>query len=168
MQVKIVITGPESTGKSTLTRSLAAHFKSEWAGEYARRYLEEKIDYSYNDLWEIAIGQLQSEDALKGSLVFLDTNLYVIKTWSEFVFNNCDNRILSLIAQRPYHLYLLCDIDMPWQDDPLREHPDPEDRRKLFGMYHADLVAQNTRWIVIRGTEEERLRAAIHAVNELI
>lgn len=168
MQRRIVITGPESTGKSMLSEALAAHFNTSYVKEYAREYLTPGKNYHYADLWEIAKGQLRNEDEAKGELVFLDTNLYVIKTWSEYVFNNCDNRILSRLAERKYHLYLLCDIDLPWQDDPLREHPDPSDRLKLFRHYHADLVAQKTPWQVISGDPKERLGKAIHVVEQFI
>ena len=168
MQYRIVITGPESTGKSTLTRQLAQSFGTSYVDEYAREFLSPGNNYVYDDLWEIAKGQLRNEDKVEGELAFLDTNLYVIKTWSEFVFKNCDNRVLARLAERKYHLYILCDIDMPWQDDPLREHPDPRDRKLLFNHYHADLVAQETPWVIVNGSTGNRFEMAVKAVNNFI
>ncbi|RYZ36881.1 MAG: ATPase [Sphingobacteriales bacterium] len=169
---KVVIIGPESTGKSTLTHQLAAHFGTSHADEYARTYLEELgRDYTSSDLSRIAEGQLAVEDtataAARHGLVFLDTDLYVVKVWSESKYGTCDEEILRQIATRHYDLYLLTDIDMPWQDDPLREHPEPEMREHFFNVYK-DIVQHSGRpFVLVSGNEDQRLQQAIEAVEAL-
>ena len=180
MLKKIVITGPESTGKSTLCEQLAAHYKTVWVPEYARKYLEKNgAKYNYEDLYSIAIGQIENEEGVTNVVlpalqdttisqpIFIDTDLLVIKVWSEFVFNKCDNRVLTKIACREYDLYLLCNIDLPWQDDPLREYPDLKTREKLSHYYKDVLINQDVPWVEISGNYDERLERAIIAVNQL-
>ncbi len=177
---KIVILGPESTGKSTLCAQLAAHYKTVWAKEYAREYLEKNgTAYTFENLYDIAQGQLLSEEFGLKSLVenssaqssipyFIDTDLHVIKIWSEFVFNKCDNRILTAIAKKSYDLYLLCDIDLPWVKDSLREYPDIVTRQKLFSYYKEEMIEQRTPWKIIKGSYTERLKNAINFVDEIL
>ena len=174
---KIVVIGPESTGKSTLCEQLAAHFKTAWVPEFARTFLETHgTDYTYDDLFSIAEGQMRTEDEMAerfsktaeyNKQLFIDTDLYVIKVWSEFVFNKCDNRILSQIAARQYDLYLLCNTDLEWVKDNLREYPDLETRDKLFHFYKDAMVNQFVSWVIIQGNHDERLQLAIDAVNNL-
>lgn len=165
----MVIIGPESTGKSTLSLDLAAHFGTVALPEYARQYLESRNGrYEEQDLLAIAAGQLTSEDTQRkeaNGILFCDTDLYVIKVWSEHKYGRCATPILQEIAVRPYDLYLLTDIDMPWQEDPLREHPQPEMRAYFFKVY-LDIV-QNTGlpFSLISGNRKERLKAAISAIE---
>jgi len=181
MLKKIVAIGPESTGKSNLCAQLAVHYKSKWVKEYAREYLlTNGTNYKYEDLLKIAEGQIKEEETISRELLssplttthlpllFIDTDLTVIKVWSEFVFNKCENSILSQIAKRPYDLYLLCNIDLPWVEDDLREYPDLHSRKKLFHYYKDLLVNQQVPWVEISGNYEERLTKAINAVNKLI
>lgn len=171
---RVVITGPESTGKSTLTRQLAAHFSTGYADEYAREYLENLgRAYTQEDMLPIARGQLHLEEqtvaAAKNGIAFLDTDLQVVKVWSESKYGTCDEEILRQIAVRRYDLYILTHIDMPWQEDPLREHPEPEMREHFFNIYADIVLESNVPFAVVRGNEEERLQAAIAAVkNHLV
>ena len=172
---KIVIIGPESTGKSTLCKQLAEHYKTEWVREYAREYLLNKgIVYTYDDLLDIAKGQLALEDAVTQNLkpktqnLFIDTDLYVIKVWSEYVFQKCHHWILNRIVERQYDLYLLCNIDLPWIKDELREYPDLEARQELYHYYKDIMINQNVPWVEIKGSDEERLQIAIEAVDVLV
>ena len=170
---KIVVIGPESTGKSTLCEGLAAHFHTDWVPEYAREYLlAHGMDYRYEDLLTIARGQVALEDKraeeCEGPFLFIDTDLYVMKVWSEFVFDRCDPWILDQIAIRRYDAYLLCRTDLPWVKDELREYPDLENREKLFHIYRDILVNQSTPWAEIGGCAEERLGVAIEAVGRMI
>jgi NadR type nicotinamide-nucleotide adenylyltransferase len=169
---KIVVIGPESTGKSTLCEGLAAHYHTGWVREYAREYLEEHgMNYNYETLTKIARGQLALEDvgAARGDgLLFIDTDLYVIKVWSEYVFGRCEVWILDEIVRRKYDAYLLCNTDLPWADDPLREYPDPGIRERLFHIYKDLLVNQTVPWAVVSGMADERLERAIGAVGRLL
>lgn len=169
---QIVIIGPESTGKSTLAAQLAAYYKTVWCPEFAREYLRENgTDYTYDDLLNIAHGQVTLEDALKqkatNGYYFIDTDMYVMKVWCEVAFNNCHTWILKQIATRRYDLILLCDTDLPWVPDGLREYPDLDMRQRLFKMYKDILINDGSRWAVISGRTEERLQTAISVIDTL-
>jgi len=193
---KIVVIGPESTGKSTLCEGLARHFQlayaTDWVPEYAREYLQiHGMAYTYEDLTTIARGQLALEDghaatlaqvgtqlgAQRGmqlgakqgdGLLFVDTDLYVMKVWSEYVFGRCETWILREIAQRKYDGYLLCRTDLPWATDPLREYPDLETRERLFHIYKDLLVNQHVPWAEIGGVAGQRLEHGVEAVKRLL
>ena len=168
--LKVVVLGPESTGKSTLCAQLASHFGSLWCPEYARQYLlEHGTSYSYADLLTIAKGQVALEEehlarAGAGPL-FIDTDMYVMKVWCEFVFDNCHQWIIDQIVERPYDLYLLCNTDLPWVKDELREYPDLETREKLYAIYKDIMINQAVPWVDISGLADERLQKAISAVD---
>ena len=179
---KIVAIGPESTGKSSLCKALAAHYNTLYVKEYAREYLlTHGTQYTYDNLLDIAKGQIQLEEnaieavnklALNAQFpkplnLFLDTDLYVMKVWCEFVFNQCHLWILNSIASRKYDLYLLCNTDMPWVKDELREYPDLATRNKLYHYYKDLLINQQVPWVEISGNYEERLQKAIVAVERL-
>ncbi len=172
---KIVIIGPESTGKSTLAKQLAEYFKTKWVPEYAREYLEKNgTDYNYDDLLTIARGQIELEEKTLSTInehvttVFIDTDLYVMKVWSEFVFGKCHSWILNQIAARKYDLYLLCNVDLPWVKDELREYPDLNTRNKLYHFYKDHMVNQKILWVDICGDYDTRLQKAIDAVNKIV
>lgn len=193
--LKVVIIGPESTGKSTLCQMLAQHYGTTWCPEFAREYLlTHGTNYTFDDLAYIAKGQLALEEEyaynlaqqwqplpdgkwinvhtntvqLHKPLLFIDTDMYVMKVWCEYVFKQCHPFILNTIAQRHYHLYLLCNIDLPWVKDELREYPNEEPRKELFHMYKDIMLNQTTPWQLISGTNEQRLAVAINAVNAFI
>ncbi len=194
MLKKIVIIGPESTGKSTLCEMLSQHYQTEWCPEFAREYLlTNGTQYNHDDLLTIAKGQvaLEEEFALKtvdslpltvdgrkeysgqqspvpGQFLFLDTDMHVMKVWCEYVFNDCHTWILNRIAERKYDLYLLCKPDLPWVKDELREYPNEKPRQELYHIYRDLLVHQHTPWVEISGGYEARLSAAIEAVDGLM
>jgi NadR type nicotinamide-nucleotide adenylyltransferase len=173
--LKIVVIGPESTGKSTLCAALADHFSTVWCREYAREYLlENGTDYRYADLLTIARGQIRLEkDAISqvektgGRILFIDTDMQVMKVWCEFVFGRCHQEILDLILERQYDGYLLCKPDLPWVKDELREYPDPETRTTLYHIYRDILINQSIPWFEVSGTDPERTTAAIQWVEQL-
>jgi NadR type nicotinamide-nucleotide adenylyltransferase len=170
---KVVVIGPESTGKSTLCEQLANYYNTSWVPEYAREYLlQHGTNYTYDDLLTIAKGQLALEEsyiekAIHSKLLFIDTDQYVMKVWGEFVFGKCHPWILDQITKRKYDLYLLCNIDLPWVEDILREYPDPAPRLQLYNIYKNILINQSVPWGEISGNYDERLQKAIHAVNDL-
>ena len=166
----IVITGPESTGKTTLTRQLADHFGCAWAPEFARTYIA-RLDRPYreDDLLEIAKGQVRTEEeamAAGSEAVFFDTGLEVIKIWSEYKYGRCHPWILDKIAKRKYSFYLLCSPDIPWQPDPQRENP--FERKKIFKLFRQELTRQNTKFVVVNGLNEKRFANAIHHVESYL
>ncbi len=170
---KVVVLGPECTGKSTLCSQLAGHYKTSWVPEFAREYLLNiGRPYQYDDLITIARGQLQAEDeALKketGRVLFIDTDMYVMKVWCEFVFGKCHSFILDQIVEKAYDLYLLCNTDLPWVKDELREYPDLVNRNILFRIYKDLMINQDTDWVEISGLSDERLGRAIKAVDQLL
>ncbi len=184
MLKKIVIIGPESTGKSTLCEQLAQHYETMWCPEFAREYLlSNGTNYEFDDLLTIARGQLALEDEYatileRNSLpmmengghlpLFIDTDMYVMKVWCEFVFGKCHRFILDEIIKREYDLYLLCNIDLPWVEDELREYPDIQSRKKLYNIYKDIMTNQSVPWVEISGDYNERLQKAILAVDKLL
>jgi NadR type nicotinamide-nucleotide adenylyltransferase len=179
MLKKIVIIGPESTGKSTLCETLAAHYQTVWCPEYARDYLlTNGMNYNFDDLLTIAKGQLALEEKYAKLLLndgaqqpvtnylFIDTDQYVMKVWCEYVFNQCHTWILNRIAERPCDLYLLCNVDLPWVKDELREYPNEAPRQELYHMYKDLLINQQVLWIDISGNYNMRFNKAVAAIDK--
>ncbi|MBN8719706.1 MAG: ATP-binding protein [Sediminibacterium magnilacihabitans] len=192
---KVVVIGPESTGKSTLCELLAQHYNTEWCPEFAREYLlTHGTEYTFDDLLTIAKGQLALEDEYfslvkqqwsstadkhwvkRNSLIasphvpclFVDTDMYVMKVWCEYVFGKCHQFILDEIVWRKYDLYLLCNVDLPWVKEELREYPDEQPRQELYRIYKDLLINQQVPWVEINGNYDQRLQTAIDAVEQWI
>lgn len=181
--IKIVVVGPESTGKSTLCAELAAHFSTIWCREYAREYLLQfGTSYSFEDLLTIAHGQIALEEKATAELIslhlnqhkkqipilFIDTDMYVMKVWCEFVFEKCHPWILNQIVERNYDGYLLCKPDLPWVKDELREYPDHQTRDTLYHHYKDILINQKTPWFEVSGASPNRSKGAISWVEDLM
>lgn len=167
---KVAIIGPECTGKSDLSSYLAERFQTEWVPEYARGFIDNLVrPYTENDLITIAHGQMRIEDQFARSakdVLICDTNLYVIKVWSMFKFGRCSQEILDSIATRQYDLYLLTYIDIPWESDPQREHPNQ--REELYSIYLNEMKSQGVPFVEIKGDRETRRKTATEAIEKIL
>lgn len=162
--IKICITGPESSGKTSLATQLAEHFGATLVPEFARHYLETRgPTYTESDLVNIAQGQKRAEDTAAGELIICDTGLEVIQIWSEWKYGRCDSWIRNQVTQADYDLYLLCKPDIPWQDDPLRENPN--DREELFELYEKLISDGDIPVSAISGNSTKRFETARQAIE---
>lgn len=166
---KIVVVGPESTGKSTLSEALANELDTVWVEEYARAYIDELgRKYIEADLHRMAIGQVRAEEAMlpyANDYLICDTDLHVIKVWSEAKYGSCHTWVEEQIKNRKYDLYILTDVDLPWEEDPQREYPNLADRQKFFYRYKQLIADTTVPYIVVSGNEEERLQRALKFIK---
>lgn len=191
---RIVIVGPESTGKSVLAAQLAQWLQTLWCPEHARAFLHKNgMKYNMDTLYTIGAGQEQLlqlyTDAVAGKrklekkiddclytadgtavqrpdLLVADTDALVMQVWQEYVFGKCHVATLETIAApQTDHFYLLTKPDLPWSYDPLREYPDGDDRDKLFAQYHALLVANHANFGIVYGQGAERWNCARQCVG---
>lgn len=167
---KIIITGPESTGKTTLTHQLAAHFNAFFLSEYAREYIdqmEEPFTYDFLEVEIIAREQYKREMAFREKGVdwaFCDTGLLVLKIWMKDKFRKTPDWLDDALHQTLPDLYLLTYPDLPWRPDHQRE--DPGRGQELFEIYQQALDDLKVPYTIIKGTEEERLQNALKALND--
>lgn len=173
--IKIVLFGPESTGKTTLSYQLARHYNTVWAPEYAREYLQKKWNNERKtcenaDLIPIAIGQMKLENKLAkkaDKVLICDTDLLETKVYSEEYYGGHVNPKLDKAAiENQYDLYLLTYIDTPWEADDLRDRP--EQRLQMFNAFEKALKKYNRNYIVLKGSKEERLKKAKQAIDKLL
>lgn len=173
--LKVVLFGPESTGKTTLAEQLANHYQTEWVPEFMREYLEKKWQNTNqsivrDDLIPIAKGQLKTEkqQAKKASkILFCDTNLLELKVYSEYYYNGfCPEFIRKEATKNEYDIYLLTYIDVPWTPDSLRDRP--ENREEMFDLFEKELIKQGFPYIRIKGNREERLNQSISVIDALL
>ncbi len=169
--LKIVIVGPESTGKTWLCEQLALHYKVPWIPEYARTYLEQNPgEYTLKDLILISRGQLEEEykaTQKSNHLLIVDTNMLVMKVWMEHAFQHSHSIIEESLLNYEYDLTLLTNIDVPWIPDPLREHPHL--REYFMKVYRDLLISYKIEYMEITNASfEDRLKQAISAIDELI
>ena len=168
--IKIGITGPESTGKSTLAEQLANHYQTDWVPEYAREYLTDLgRPYTQADVEQIAVGQLtRMTEALKkpAQLIFFDTELIVLKIWLENAYGSSPAWLQQAINQQQINLYLLLDIDLPWEPDPQREHPHL--RQFFYNWYQRELRAHNFKFVTISGSYQDRFETARKQIDALL
>jgi NadR type nicotinamide-nucleotide adenylyltransferase len=166
---KIILTGPESTGKTTLAQHLAEHFDTIWVPEYARKHLSESNrEYTEKDLLKIAKGQVDLEKKMQkkaNQFLFCDTSLLVLKIWSEYKYQQCHPYILEELEARKNDFFILCGIDVPWEFDVLREHPN--DREELYQIYRTELFSLNANFIETSGNQLHRLHKTIHSLNHI-
>lgn len=173
--VKVVLFGPESTGKTTLSKQLASYYETLWVPEYMREYLNEKWDkkkesISQEDLLPIAEGQLriERETAEKvEKLLICDTNLLELKVYSEYYYDGfCPNFIQFEATKDKYDIYLLTYIDVPWEEDRLRDRP--HNREEMFNLFEAELKKHDFPYVILKGNKEKRLQEAIAHIDKLL
>ncbi|MEQ8925090.1 MAG: ATP-binding protein [Fulvivirga sp.] len=168
--IKVALVGPECTGKSTLSSLLAKYYNTVWVPEYARKYIE-RLDrpYEEKDLPIIASGQSELEDKLlkaANKLLICDTDLSVIKIWSEHKYGACYDEILKEYHRRKYDLHILTGIDMPWVEDPQRENPHL--REYFYDTFKNDLLQRGANFIEVSGSHYERQKKAVEVIDELL
>lgn len=173
--VKVVLFGPESTGKTTLSRQLARYYSSVWVPEYAREYLQDKWNNERKtcepqDLLPIAIGQMRLENALAkktDTVLICDTDLLETKVYSEVYYGGICNETLHKFAiENTYHLYFLTYIDVPWEADDLRDKPN--ERKQMFEAFKNELIKQNRPFVLLKGNKTERLNEAVKHIDKLL
>ncbi len=168
--LKVLITGPESSGKTQLAQTLARRFHAPWVPEFARTYLNAlEGDYGEDDLLKILNGQLRLQHQHQEiPLLFCDTGPEVIYVWSKVKFGRVDAFIEASLRKYPYALTLLCAPDLDWEPDPLREAPRQADREQHFREYEKILKHLNRPYLVISGQGEQRSLEAISAIQQLL
>lgn len=172
--LKVVLFGPESTGKSTLAKRLADHYHTVFVPEFSRIYAEEKLHFgktlTVNDVLPIAKGQMQLENTLTpqaNKVLICDTDLLETKVYSEAYYNGvCDLVLEKYALQNTYDLYFLTYIDMPWEADHLRDRP--HDREAMFKAFENALTTYNKPYILLKGSIDERFMRAVEHIDELI
>jgi len=163
---RIAITGPESSGKTTLAVALARHFGVSAVPEYAREFLiENGQSYTQGDLDDIAEGHEQNINLSQNSINIIDTDFIVLKIWSEYKYEFASSYINSLVSENHFDLHILCAPDIPWEEDPLRENPN--DRHELFERYLETLNSFKKDFIIVSGLPEMRLKKSIKAIKQL-
>lgn len=173
--VKVVLFGPESTGKTTLSRQLARYYNSVWVPEYAREYLQNKWNNERktcepDDLLPIAEGQMKLENELAkktDSVLICDTDLLETKVYSEaYYLGSCDPILEKYALENTYNLYFLTYIDTPWEADDLRDKP--EHREKMFEAFQNELIKNKKPYVLLKGDKKQRLETAIKHINKLL
>lgn len=175
---RVVVTGPESTGKSTLAEKLARHLDTLWVPEFARGYLDELNArrqaphfVQYEDIEPIARGQVASEEALArdcNGLLICDTDLHVTSVYSHFYFRRCPPWVEEEALRRPYARHLFCEIDTPWVADAQRDQGSPEQRKKMRELFVAELARGNRKVSYIHGAWDQRMEQALEAVATVL
>jgi NadR type nicotinamide-nucleotide adenylyltransferase len=173
--IKVVLFGPESTGKTTLSRQLARHYNSVWVPEYAREYLQDKWNNERKtcepkDLLPIAEGQIKLENTLSkktDSVLICDTDLLETKVYSEaYYLGSCDPILEKYALKNQYDLYFLTYIDTPWEADDLRDKP--EHRKDMFEAFQKALITHKRPFVLLKGNKETRLATAILHIDKLL
>lgn len=167
---KIAIVGPESTGKSTMSAYLADHYRTVWVPEYARGYCEKlTAPPTWQDEINMFYGQLALEAGYlpkADKLLICDTTFITVKIWSDHTFGRSPQEVLDELPKHPYDLYLLLSIDLPWEEDPLRDFPHM--RGHFMDVWHKELADLNANYVVISGTGNERYNSAVTAIDQFL
>jgi NadR type nicotinamide-nucleotide adenylyltransferase len=168
--IKIAVVGPESTGKSTMSAFLAEHYRTVWVPEYARGYCEKLTD---PPTWQDEINMFNGQLALEADilpqankLLICDTTFITVKVWSDHMFGQSPQEVLDALPKHSYDLYLLLNIDLPWEEDPLRDFPHM--REHFMDVWYKELDALNANYVLITGTAQDRYRNAVGAIDAFL
>ena len=173
--IKVVLFGPESTGKTTISRKLARHYNTVWVQEYAREYLQKKWNNKRelcdgSDQLPIAYGQIKLENKLAkkaDKLQICDTDLLETVVYFENYYDKTiDNDLKKAALENHYDLYLLTYIDTPWEADDIRENP--HQRLEMFHTFENALKKYKKPYILLKGSLETRLEIAIKEIDKLL
>lgn len=167
-KLKIVITGVECSGKTTLCEGLANHFNTTYIKEYAREYITAlRRPYTQNDLNTIVQEQqlLQNTFYTNHPITICDTDASVIVIWSQVKYGKCDEKIIQLLMQNLPDTYILPYYDIPFEADPLRETNSVDERKRLFNLYTQLLDKCGVKYSIVYGSQEERLKQTIEFLN---
>jgi len=165
--IRIAITGPESSGKTTLCRSLSEHFNVVFIPEFARTYLEKTNgEYNQPDLDKIAQEQLKNILSSQNAIDICDSDFSVLEIWSQYKYGNVSDIILELVKKDLFDLHILCAPDIPWEEDPLRENPDTRDQ--LFELYTESLNKYNKNFITVSGAHKNRVEKSVQIIDILL
>lgn len=171
--IKIVLFGPESTGKTTLAKQLAAHYKTAYVPEYARQYAAQKHAKGERltkaDVLPIAIGQMQLENQTiqqTKNLLICDTNLLVTQVYAKVYYSYANPILKKYAIQNHYHIYFLTYIDTPWKPDGVRDKPNERD--VIFQEFKNALVQHNKPYVLLKGNQEIRFQTAIRHIDKLL
>jgi NadR type nicotinamide-nucleotide adenylyltransferase len=168
--IKIAVVGPESTGKSTISQQLALHYNTVWVPEYARRYCEKLLaECTWEDEINMFLGQLELEEQMASKangILICDTTFITVKIWSDHMFGRTPQKVLDELPIHKYDFYLLMDIDLPWEEDPLRDFPHM--REHFMEVWHKELKALGAIYSLISGTDEERFRNAVSHIDRFL
>ena len=168
--IKIAIVGPESTGKSTMSEYLAQHYHTVWVPEFAREYCEKLTEPpTWQDEINMFYGQIALEEEYlpkANKLLICDTTFITVKIWSDHTFGRSPQEVLDELPKHPYDLYLLLGIDLPWQEDPLRDFPHMRDH--FMEVWHKELKELNANYITVSGTGQERYDNAVAAIDDFL
>lgn len=170
--IKIAILGPESTGKTYLAQQLATHYSGQWIPEYARGYVEKlNRPYTFEDVCHIANQQIEVEKKLLNNkcnhnIVIFDTELIITKVWFEYCYQQVPKNVMEQLKSGFFDLYLLCNYDLPWEADPVREHGD--DRAYFFEWYKREIELTGKPYVIISGEGANRTQNAIEAINTFL
>jgi NadR type nicotinamide-nucleotide adenylyltransferase len=166
--MRVAVIGPESTGKTDLANAIVQAYNGTYVPEFAREYLNGlNRPYQQEDLLQIAKGQVESlEKNDSAEVLIADTDLHIIKIWSEHKYGNCDPWIFQELNKQAFDLYILTYFDIPYEEDPLRENP--EDRAYFFEIYLDLLTTSKLPFIVVKGSREARLKMAMNRIDALL
>ncbi len=171
---RVVLFGPESTGKTTLGNALAEYYNCKYVPEFSRTYAEEKLKnkqvLTKNDVLPIAIGQMKLENQMASNsdkIIICDTNILETKIYSEYLYDGfCPYELEKAISETKYDLYILTDIDIPWEYDKVRSSE--IERNNMFGFFKKELEQQKVPYIIVSGSKAHRFQKSIQYLNKIL